>query len=392
MAYRVPGFRAAGVRCGIKRPGALDLALIVSDRPAVAAGVFTRNRVPGAPVIVSRDHLRGGRAQAIVVNSGISNVAMGARGLRDARRMTEITAAELGLRSEHVLVSSTGVIGRALPMPRIATGIPRAVRALSTTGWSAASRAILTTDTRPKLAQAKARGASLLGIAKGSGMTMPDMATMLAFIVTDLAVQPAFLRRALREAAEQSFNRLSIDGETSTSDTVIVLANGAAGNRALGARSARAKEFGRALLGLCQELTEKLAADGEGVSRVAEVVVSGARSDALAERAARKIANSLLVKTALFGADPNWGRVVQTVGAAGVPFKPEELGVRIGGVQLLRRGTPVGGASALRGAQRAMRKKRVVIAVSLGHGRGSARVTTCDLGYEYVRINAEYTT
>ncbi len=392
MAYRVPGFRAAGVRCGIKRPGSLDLALIVTDRPAVAAGIFTRNRVPGAPVTVSREHLRGGRAQAIVVNSGISNVATGASGLRDARRMTEITASQLGLQSADVLVSSTGVIGRALPMPRIAAGIARAVRALSATGWSSASRAILTTDTRPKLAQARTRGASLLGIAKGSGMTMPDMATMLAFIVTDLAVQPAFLRRALREAAEQSFNRLSIDGETSTSDTVVLLANGAAGNRALGARSARAKEFGGALLGLCQELTEKLAADGEGVSRVAEVVVNGARTDALAERAARKIANSLLVKTALFGADPNWGRVVQTVGAAGVPFKPEELGVRIGGVQLLRRGAPVGGASALRRAQRAMRKKRVVIAVSLGHGRGSARVTTCDLGYEYVRINAEYTT
>ncbi len=392
MAYRVPGFRAAGVRCGIKRSGSLDLALIVTDRPAVAAGIFTRNRVPGAPVTVSREHLRGGRAQAIVVNSGISNVAMGASGLRDARRMTEITALQLGLQSADVLVSSTGVIGRALPMPRIAAGITRAVRALSATGWSSASRAILTTDTRPKLAQARTRGASLLGIAKGSGMTMPDMATMLAFIVTDLAVQPAFLRRALREAAEQSFNRLSIDGETSTSDTVVLLANGAAGKLALGARSARAKEFGGALLGLCQELTEKLAADGEGVSRVAEVVVNGARTDALAERAARKIANSLLVKTALFGADPNWGRVVQTVGAAGVPFKPEEVGVRIGGVQLLRRGPPVGGASALRRAQRAMRKKRVVIAVSLGHGRGSARVTTCDLGYEYVRINAEYTT
>lgn len=392
MAYRVPGFRAAGVRCGIKRPGALDLALIVSDRPAVATAVFTRNRVPGAPITVSRAHLRGGRAQAIVVNSGISNVAMGASGLRDARRMTELTGAELGLRAADVLVSSTGVIGRALPMARIAAGIPRAVRALSATGWSAASRAILTTDTRPKLAQARASGASLLGIAKGSGMTMPDMATMLAFVVTDLAVEPGFLRRALRQAVGETFNRLSIDGETSTSDSVVLLANGAAGNRPLGARSARAKEFERVLLGLCRELTEKLAADGEGVSRVAEIVVTGTRADALAERAARKIANSLLVKTALFGADPNWGRVVQTVGAAGVPFKPEDLGVRIGGVQLLRRGTPVGGASALRRAELAMRKKRVEIAVSLGRGRGSARVTTCDLSYEYVRINAEYTT
>lgn len=392
MAYRVSGFRAAGVHCGIKRPGALDLALIVSDRTTATAGVFTRNRFPGAPVTVSRAHLRRGRARAVIVNSGISNVANGERGLRDARRMTEIAAHELGLRTTEVLVSSTGVIGRPLPMLRISSGIPVAVHALSASGWRAAARAILTTDKRPKLAQLELGAAQLLGIAKGSGMTMPDLATTLVFLVTDLAVEPSFLRRALREAVEQTFNRLSIDGETSTSDTVLLLANGAAGNRPFGASSSRAKGFKRALTELCCELSEKLAADGEGVSRVADVVVTGTRANALAERVARKIANSLLVKTALFGADPNWGRVVQTVGAAGVPFKPEELGVRIGGVQLLRRGSPVGGARALQQARRAMRKRRVEIAVSLGRGRGSARVLACDLSYEYVRINAEYTT
>ncbi len=392
MAYRVPGFRAAGISCGIKRSGAPDLALIVSERPTVAAGMFTRNRFPGAPVTISRQHLRYGRARAVIVNSGNANVANGARGLRDAQRMTEIVGRELGLPAGEVQVASTGVIGRSLPMKTVAAGIPKAVRALSPMGWSAAARAILTTDTRPKLVQIRSRGSTLLGIAKGSGMTMPDVATMLVYIVTDLALEPAFLRRLLRESVGQTFNRLSIDGETSTSDTVLLLANGAAGNRPLGARSAGAKGFQKALVTLCEELTQKLAADGEGITRLAEIVVSGTRTNAQAERVARKIANSVLFKTALFGADPNWGRVVQTVGAAGVPFKPEQLSVRVGGVTLLRGGTPVGGASALRRAERAMRKPSVEIEVSLGRERGRARVLGCDLSYDYVRINAEYTT
>jgi glutamate N-acetyltransferase/amino-acid N-acetyltransferase len=392
VAYRVPGFRATGISCGIKKRGELDLALIVSDHPTTAAGVFTRNRFPGAPVIVSRERIRRGRARAIVVNSGISNVANGARGLRDAQRMTELVAQQLGVPVSEVQVSSTGVIGRPLPMARISAGIPKAVRALSATGWTSAARAILTTDTRPKLVQIKARRSTLLGIAKGAGMIMPDLATLLVYIVTDLAVEPAFLRRALREAVGETFNRLSIDGETSTSDMVLLLANGAAGTHALTSRSAGAKGFQKALSSLCEELTQKIAADGEGVTRLAEIVVSGTRADAQAEQVARKIANSVLVKTALFGSDPNWGRIVQAVGAAGVPFKPGELAVRIGGVELLRGGAPVGGPAALRRAARAIRKPRVRIAVAMGRGRGSARVLTSDLSYEYVRINAEYTT
>lgn len=392
MAPRVPGFRAAGLHCGIKGSGKPDLALIVSDRPAAAAGVFTRNRFPGAPVVLSRRRLRRGRARAVVINSGISNVAMGERGERDALRMTEIVASELGIRVGEVLVSSTGVIGRPLPMPKLESGIREAAAKLSPVGWSRASRAILTTDTRPKLVHRPARGFSMLGIAKGSGMIMPDLATMLCYLVTDLAVEPRFLREALVEAVEPSFNRLTIDGETSTSDTVTILANGAAGNRPLGPRSAGARDFRRHLGEVCAELTERLAADAEGVSRLGEVRVTGTRSDAQAVKLARRVANSVLVKTALFGADPNWGRIVQSAGAAGVPIDPDAFSIRIGGVRVMRDGRPCGGPATLKRAERAARAKRVVFEISVGDGPGQGRMLTTDLGYGYVRINSEYTT
>lgn len=392
MARRVPGFRAAGICCGLKQSGALDVAVIASDRPTAAAALFTRNKFPGAPVIVSREHMRRGRARAVVVNSGAANVATGAAGVRDARRMAAVTAEALSLRPVDVQVASTGVIGPRLPIDRIENGIRDAVRCASADGWSRAARAILTTDTRPKLAFTKTRAFSLLGIAKGSGMISPDMATMLVFIATDLAVEPALIRRALREAVDPSLNRLSIDGQTSTSDTVLLLANGAAGNRPLGPRSPGVASFRNALRALCDELAEKLAADGEGVTRVAEIQVTGARSSAQATRAARGVADSLLVKTALFGGDPNWGRIVQAVGAAGVDLRCDRLGVRIGGVDLLRGGVSIRGRSVAARAARAMRGRRVTIQVSLGVGRGRASIRTTDLSYEYVRINAEYTT
>ncbi len=389
----VPGFRAAGVHCGIKRGGALDLALVASDRPGTtAAGVFTQSRFPSAPVLVSRPRLRGGRARAIVANSGCSNVARGAEGLRDAREMAALAARSLGVRPAQVLIASTGVIGRALPMPVVRAGIPRVAGALAADGWEAAARAIMTTDTRPKLAHARGRAGAFVGIAKGAGMIMPNMATMLAFVATDAAVEPAFLREALRGAADASFNRLTIDGETSTSDTLVVLANGAKGNRPLAGRSPASNDFARALGDVCRDLALQLAFDGEGVTRVADVHVTGARRDADALAVARSIGNSVLVKTALFGADPNWGRVVQAVGAAGVPLRAGDVGVRFCGVEVLRRGEPVGGERALERAQRAVRRKRVAIEVSLGRGPGRAALLTTDLSYEYVRVNAEYTT
>jgi glutamate N-acetyltransferase/amino-acid N-acetyltransferase len=328
----------------------------------------------------------------VVVNSGISNVAMGKRGLRDAERMATAAAGVAGANPRHVQVGSTGVIGRPLPIAKIERGIRAAGAELSPTGFTRAARAILTTDKRPKLARAANRQVSLLGFAKGSGMVEPNMATMLAYVFTDAAVEPGFLKAALREAVEPTLNRLTIDGEMSTSDTVLVLANGAAGTTPIGARSRGASEFRRMLSDVCRDLATQLAADGEGVSRLCDVHVRGAKSDAQALQIARKVANSLLVKTALFGADPNWGRVVQALGAAGVRFDPERVSISVGGVEFLRRGVSVGGAGALRRAERAMKKKRVAIEISLGAGRGRADVLTTDLTYGYVRINAEYTT
>jgi glutamate N-acetyltransferase/amino-acid N-acetyltransferase len=392
VAVEVPGFLAAGIACGIKPSGRPDLALIVSDRPAVAAAVFTTSRFPGAPVVVSRSHIRAGVARGAVVNSGISNVANGARGLADAREMTRLLARAIGARPREIQVASTGVIGRKLPMEKLREGIPRAVAELSPRGFERAAKAILTTDNLPKLVHTRARGFTLVGFAKGAGMIMPRMATMLAYIVTDLAVEPAFLREALRDAVEPTFNALTIDGQTSTSDTVLVLANGAAGNRPIDAGSARAREFARALLETSRELCYRLARDGEGVTKLATVAVSGTRSNRDADRVARSVANSALVKTALFGADPNWGRIVQAIGAAGVPLRPSSVDVRIGGVQMLRGGEPTGGAAGLRRAERAMKQREVAIEISLGKGPGRARMLTTDFSYEYVRVNAEYTT
>jgi glutamate N-acetyltransferase/amino-acid N-acetyltransferase len=392
----VPGFRFAGVSCGIKKSGALDLALLVSDVPAAAAGVFTRSTVVGAPVALSRVRVARGRARAIVANSGCSNVGMGARGVRAAEAMAAAAARAAGCAPEEVLVASTGVIGQPLPLARVRAGVRAAGAALAPEGLAAAARAIMTTDTVPKLAVRRARvggrTVTLAGIAKGSGMIEPDMATLLAFLVTDAAVAPAALRVLLRRACDASFNRLTIDGETSTSDTLLLLANGAAGNRPVAsARGPDAAAFARALEALCVELVRALARDGEGATKLVTVRVRGGRSAAEAERAARRIANSVLVKTALFGGDPNWGRVIQTLGAGRVALDPERAEVRWAGVPVFRRGRSAGPA-ARRRAGAAMAGREVEIAVDLARGRHQATAWTCDLSYDYVRVNAEYTT
>jgi glutamate N-acetyltransferase/amino-acid N-acetyltransferase len=392
---RVAGFRFAGVRCGIKRRGP-DLALLVSDRPASAAGVFTQSTVPGAPVVVSRRRLRAGRARAIVANSGVSNVAMGTAGLRAAERMCALAAATLGLRAAEVLCASTGVIGMPLPLDRIAQGLPRAASALAADGLARAARAIMTTDTRPKLAGATfrvgGRRCALAGIAKGSGMIEPRMATMLAFLATDAAVAPAVLRRLWREVAGETFNRVSVDGETSTSDTAVVLANGASGAAPVATpRGPAASALRGALLEVAGALARELARDGEGATKLVTVDVSGARSDAEAELAARRIANSLLVKTALFGGDPNWGRILQTLGAGRVKLDLSRTEVRLCGVPVFRRGASTGVAARARAGRR-MRAPEIEIAVQLGAGRSRCRIWTCDLSYDYVRVNADYTT
>ena len=391
----VPGFRSAGVRCGVKARG-LDLALIASDGPAHAAGVFTRSTVVGAPVALSRERVRRGVARAIVANSGCSNVAMGARGMRDARMMTALAARSVGCKPDEVLVASTGVIGHPLPMEKIEAGILAAGRALHPEGLPKAARAILTTDRSPKCASLRTRidgrTVTLAGIAKGSGMIEPNLATMLSFLLTDAAVAPPLLRKLLRAAADESYNRVTVDGETSTSDTVFLLANGRAGNSLLrDAASAGARHFAGALGEVTQELARAIARDGEGATKLVTVRVSGARRADDALRAARRIANSLLVKTALFGGDPNWGRILQTAGAARVAIALERAEVRLGGVAVFRNGSPTGAAARQR-AGRALARKEVDVELDLGVGRHAATVWTCDLSYDYVEINAEYTT
>ncbi len=344
------------MRCGIKQAG-LDVALIVSDVPAVAAGVLTRSTVPGAPVLVSREHLRtSSRTRAIVANSGCSNVAMGARGLRDARAMALVAAGAVGCAPAEVLVASTGVIGEPLPMAKLRRGIPQAAAALSPGGLSDAAQAILTTDTRKKLAvrsiRVGGRSVRIAGIAKGSGMIEPNMATVLCFVITDAAVGKPFLQRTLKEAANRSLNCLTIDGEGSTSDTCFVLANGMAGNPPLRRHGvAGSAAFAGALTDLLQELTRELARDGEGATRLVTVRVSGARSGAEADLAARRIANSMLVKTALFGGDANWGRILQTIGHGRVTLDLARTEVRLAGVTVFRRGASAGPAARARAAE-----------------------------------------
>jgi glutamate N-acetyltransferase/amino-acid N-acetyltransferase len=392
----VPGFRWAGVACGLKKSGAPDLALLVSDVPAAVAGVFTRSTVVGAPVTVSRARAARGRARGVVVNSGCSNVAMGARGVRDAEAMAAAAARAVGCDAREMLVASTGVIGMPLPLAKIRSGVDVAGRALAPAGMPEAALAIMTTDTVPKLAARRftigGRIATIAGIAKGAGMIEPDMATMLSFLATDAAVAPAALRGFLRRAADASYNKLTIDGETSTSDTVLLFANGTAGNPAIrSARSPGAAAFARALEEVCVDLVRALARDGEGATKLVTVRVRGARTPDQAARAAKRIANSVLVKTALFGGDPNWGRILQTVGAGRIDLDLARAEVKWAGVTVFRNGRSAGPGARARSGE-AMKANEVDVVVNLARGRSEATVWTCDLSYDYVKINAEYTT
>jgi glutamate N-acetyltransferase/amino-acid N-acetyltransferase len=321
---------------------------------------------------------------------------MGARGLRDAKAMAQAACGAVGVETGEMLVASTGVIGEPLPMRKIRRGIDTAAAALSERGLPKAARAIMTTDTFPKQAARRIRLAgrdvTIAGIAKGSGMIEPDMATMLAVLVTDAAVSPAFLRAVLRRSVNASFNRVTVDGEGSTSDTVLLLANGASEAPQLrGPRSPGAKRFEAAVAEVATDLARDLARDGEGATKLVTVRVSGARSTAEAERGARRIANSLLVKTAIFGGDPNWGRILQTLGAGRIALRLDRTEVRLCGVVVFRRGASTGPAARRRAAAKHTASE-IEIEVSLGAGRSSATVWTCDLSYDYVRINAEYTT
>jgi glutamate N-acetyltransferase/amino-acid N-acetyltransferase len=387
------GFAAAGIHCGIKKPGLLDLALVVSERSGPIAGVFTQNRVAAAPVLLDRRHLAKRRGRAIIVNSGNANACTGTRGLAAAATMARLVARRLHIPVPEVFVGSTGVIGRILPIDRIEAGLPTLFAQLDRRGGHRAAQAIMTTDLRPKEVACSARigrrRVTIGGMAKGSGMIHPNMATMLAYFTTDAAIAPAALRRALRSAVDQSFNCITVDGDTSTNDTVLCLANGLAGNALIQLNSAAYRRFERLLAEACRALALAICRDGEGVTKVVKVSVDGARTARAARRVAQTVATSNLVKTALFGEDANWGRVMGAIGRAGVPIDQRKVSVDFDRVAMVRNGVGVGLAAERRIAQ-VFKRKEFTIAVHLGQGRGSAHMWTTDLSYDYVRINASY--
>jgi len=391
------GFLFAAGNAGLRRHGSgPDVCLMYSTAPARVAALFTRNRVKAAPVLVSQDHLERSRrvAQAIVVNAGNANCATGTAGMRTARCCAQEAATLLSLRPEQVLVASTGVIGVPLDARLITDQLPALARRLHPEGYRAASRAILTTDTRPKVAARSIavgrRRVRILGMAKGAGMIHPRMATMLAFLFTDAAVEPRFLEMSLQRACDASFNRISVDGDTSTNDTVFLLANGASGAPKIGRRSAAAGKFEQALAEVARTLALELVRDGEGAKKLAEIRVEGAASAQQAEAVARSIALSSLVKTALAGADPNWGRILSAVGNAGVEFDPGRVTIFLNRTLVCRRG---GGAAFDEAAlQRELQGKDILIRVVLGQGKANDCFWTSDFTEEYVRINASYRT
>lgn len=382
------------MHCGIKPKKGLDLGLILADEPAAAAGVFTQNRVIAAPVVIAKRRVRAGACRAVLVNSGNANACTGRAGQRAALSSTRALAEELGASQSQVVPASTGVIGVQLPKNAIERAIPELVQKSSAASAGAFSRAILTTDRGPKMASAqfligKSR-ATVLGIAKGAGMIHPDMATTLAFIMTDVAVSPNVLAKALRASVDGTFNRITVDGDTSTNDMILLLASGQASQRALGARDKASSRFVGALTEVLGRLGELIVSDGEGAERLVRIEVKGARSDSAALQVAETIATSQLVKTAIHGCDPNWGRIVAAAGRAGVPFRVDDVNVKVGAVTVFRKGAPVSSAAVERKASNVMKKPRYTITLEMGKGSGQAHYWTCDLGHEYVRINADY--
>jgi glutamate N-acetyltransferase / amino-acid N-acetyltransferase len=392
------GFRFAGLACGLKKTGALDLAIISSDVPASAAAVFTQNLVVAAPVTISKEHLRAskGRMRAVIVNAGNANCATGAAGHAAAQRTVAETAKVLGCTPNEILVCSTGVIGVPLPVEKILRAVPKLARNRrpSARSFAELSLAICTTDTRPKTAGASFKMSGkrihLVGCAKGAGMIHPNMATTLAFVVTDAKIAPPLLQKTLKDVCSRTFNCISIDGDSSTNDTLAVFANGAAGAPTIQAGTAAHRAFTKALEDVCRSLALQIVADGEGAQRVIEIEVRGAKTEAGAKRIAETIATSPLVKTAFAGGDPNWGRIFAAAGRAGVPFDPARVDIHMAGIPVLRKGAPLDFNE--RAASNRLLAEHVPIVLHLHAGTATARYWTCDLTAEYVRINASYRT
>ncbi len=384
------GFLAGAVKAGIKYADKrrLDLGILFSESTCAAAGLFTTNKVKAAPVLLDTERLRKGTVRAVVMNSGGANACTGQQGMADAIETAALAARHTGVKPEETLAASTGVIGVTLPMERIRQAMPRII--LTKEGGHDLARAIMTTDTVPKEAAVKADGFTIGGILKGAGMIHPDLATMLCFLTTDARVEAAFLKEALRKAAGISFNMMSVDNDNSTNDTAVIMASGTAGGETIKKGGKRAEAFQQALNQLCIHLAKECARDGEGATKLIEVKVSGAASLKDARLAARTIAGSMLVKTAVHGSDPNWGRVLAAAGRSGAAVTPEKMELYIGGTRVVKNGEPV--VFDKEKAVSHLDGKEVMIALNLHLGRGEANAWGCDLSEEYVKINAEYTT
>lgn len=387
------GFQWSGIAAGIKENSKKDLGIIFSERPARAAAVFTRNRVKAAPVLLDAERIKSGTGQAVIVNSGNANCCNGDQGMADAREMTRLLAGELEIDESHILVASTGVIGVPLPIKKVAGAVPGAVKSLSSSGLPDFAESIMTTDRFPKTAEMSGRTElggtfTICAAAKGAGMIRPDMATMLCFVCTDVAAPAKTLTGALQRATEQSFNRISVDGDTSTNDTVILLANGMSGAEL--DTDSDARHFQEMLDTVLENLARLMVKDGEGATKLIEICVRGAASPDDARRTAEMVAGSTLVKTAFFGEDANWGRIAAAAGRSGAPFDPQRLGIFFDDVQLVQDGRS--GGKKLEAEAAAVLKKnefRVTIDLNTG-GDGRASMLTCDLSLDYVKINSDY--
>jgi glutamate N-acetyltransferase/amino-acid N-acetyltransferase len=387
------GFLFSAVEAAIKKPGRKDLALIYSTVEATIAGTFTTNRVKAAPVKLDIKRLASGVGQAVIINSGNANACTGRQGMKDAGEMTDLISRALRVKPSQVYVSSTGVIGTPMPMDRIRLKIPELIENLGNHSIDDIARAIMTTDTFPKIVRREVKIGSrtgiIAGVCKGAGMIWPKMATMLCFLMTDIAVNRKALQRALLNSVNRSFNRITIDGDRSTNDTALCIANGMLGNAEITESSRYYKHFSRTLAEVTYELSKLIAGDGEGASKLIEIEVRGARSEEDAERAAFSVANSNLVKTAMYGNDANWGRIMAALGYSGVPIREEKIDIFIGKVKVASKGVSNGKDKE---AAKVLQSKNVHILIHLHTGVSCANVLTCDLTEEYIKINAEYRT
>ena len=393
--FKVPGFLAAGIVAGIKKNQQKDLALIFSETPAVAAGVFTTNRVKAAPVVLSLERLKSGKARAVLANAGCANACTGRAGLADGERASKKLAAILEIDPESILLGSTGVIGKRLPMAVLEKSLPPLVSSLSPKGLGEAAQAIMTTDTFPKAVVTRGmingKEITVAGIAKGAGMISPQMATLLSFVVTDAAISLPALRRSLKEGVEKSFNRITVDGDMSTNDTLLIMANGRAGNRTLMPNTPGHKKFMALLQEVLFPLAKMVAFDGEGATKLVEIAVEGARTAPEAEKVARTVANSPLVKTAIFGHDANWGRILCAAGYSGVPIDPDRVDIFFDRVKIVSHGMGTG-LTLEKKATAVMKKREYAIRIHLHQGKEKASIWTSDFSFDYVKINASYRT